>query len=195
MSHRPGSALGVVALLLALAAPSAAGPRLADLHGHLAIGYAQVFSSDTSRAPAGSLSVGTGLDYPIGAGLRAGLDVGYHLLGSRTLEEGTLSTGLDYSMLEALALLHWTPEGRGPQLVLSGGPGAFAARATLASSPVGAIFSRQAIDQWRAGMALAFTMTRRREAPVRAGLEVGVRVVPLESTTWTLVTARIAILY
>ena len=195
MKHGRGLALFVVVLLCAAAIPCAGGPRLADLHGHLAIGFAHLSSSDTTTTPGGSLSVGGGLDYPIGRGLRAGVDVGYHLLGSRTLVQGSLSSGLDYSMFEALAMLHWSPGGRGPQLVVSGGPGLFAARADLAATAVGAAFSPQAIGQTRAGLGLGLTVTRRRVTPVRVGLEAGLRIVPLEATTWTLVTARIAMLY
>ncbi len=195
MNQRPGIALAAAALLLVTALPCAAGARLSDLRGHLAFGYGRVFSSDSTPTPGGSLSVGAGLDYPLAGALRFGLDLGYHLLGTRTLVQGSLSSALDYSMIEALALLHWTPAGGGPQLVLSGGPGLFAARAALAASAVGAAFGPQAIEQTRPGMSLSVTLTRRRPAPVRVGLQVGVRVVPLESTTWTLATARIAVLY
>jgi hypothetical protein len=192
MIRRRAFALAIAAVLLAAAMPSAAGPRLADVRGHLVLGYAKLFAAD---APGGSLSVGAGVDHPVGGGLRAGLDLGYHLLGSRTLVQGTLSSGLDYSVLEATAQLHWATGGGGPQIVLSGGPGLFVASANLASSPVGASFSRQAVEETRAGLALGATVTRRRAAPVRIGLEAGLRVVPLESATWTLATARLAILY
>ena len=125
--------------------------------------------------------------------MSAGIDVGYHLLGSRTLVQGTLTSGIDYSVFEALALVHWAPLDRGPQLIVSGGPGLFAAKASLAPTSVGATFSPQAIDRTRAGLALSLTATPRRASPVRAGIELGLRVVPLESTTWTLGTARIAV--
>lgn len=192
MIRRRAFALAIAAVLVAAAVPSAAGPRLADVRGHLLLGYAKLFAGDP---PGGSLSVGAGVDHPVGRGLRTGLDIGYHLLGSRTLVQGTLSSGLDYSLFEALAQLHWAPGGGGPQIVLSGGPGLFVARANLASSPVGATFSRQAVEETRAGLALGATVARRRAAPVRIGLEAGLRVVPLETTTWTLATARLAILY
>lgn len=185
----------VASALSAWAVPCAAALRLDDLQGRLAIGFAHVTSSDTSRTPAGSLSIGAGLDVPVGRGLRAGLGVGYHLLGSRTLVQGTLSSGLDYSAFEALALVHWSPGTRGPLLVVSGGPGLFIVRAALAATSVGATFSPQAIEATRAGGALGLLVTRRRESPVRVGFEAGLRVVPLESSTWTLLTARIAMLY
>ena len=184
-----------IALLLAVAVPCAARPRLADLHGHMALGFAHLSSSDTSATPGGSLSVGAGLDYPIARRLRAGVDVGYHLLGSRTLVQGSLSSGLDYSTFEALALLQWSASGGGPEVVVSAGPGFFLARASLAATAVGAAFSPQAIEQTRAGAALGVALTRRRVTPVRVGIEAGLRLVPLESTTWTLVTARVALRY
>lgn len=186
-------ALLVVMWLLAGALPCAAALRLADVQGHLAIGFARLSSSDTSATPGGSISIGGGLAYPVHPRMSAGIDVGYHLLGSRTLVQGTLTSGIDYSVFEALALIHWAPLVRGPQLIVSGGPGLFAARASLAPTSVGATFSPQAIDRTRAGLALSLTATPRRASPVRAGIELGLRVVPLESTTWTLVIARIAV--
>ncbi len=188
-------ALFGIACGLAGALPCSGALRFADVNGHLAIGFARLSSSDTTSTPGGSISIGGGLDVPLGGRLRAGLDLGYHLLGSRTLVQGTLSSGLDYSVFEMLALLHWTPLDRGPQLVVSGGPGLFSARASLAPTSVGATFSSQAIEQTRAGVALSLTATRRRPSPVRVGLELGVRIVPLESTTWTLASARIAMRY
>src|SRR5262245_24478128 len=75
---------------IALAAGTAtAGPKLADMRGHLVLGYAQLFTEDS---PGGSLSAGAGVDLPVTGSLRAGIDVGYHLLGSRTLEQGSLSS-------------------------------------------------------------------------------------------------------
>lgn len=195
MRHRFRLALGVIATVLVLSAPNAAHARLADVRGHLAIGYGRVFSSDTTDTPGGSLSMGAGLDYPIGAGLRAGVDIGYHSLGTVMLDQGSISTELDFSVLEALALVHWFPSAGGRRFVLSGGPGMFSARAILASSPVGAIFSRSAIDQWRAGAAVSASIVRRQASPVRVGLEAGARVVPLERFTWTLAMARVVIHY
>ncbi|MGH7731322.1 MAG: hypothetical protein ACRENJ_08740 [Candidatus Eiseniibacteriota bacterium] len=187
-------ALVGIASGIAAAQPSAA-LRFDDLNGHLAIGFTHLFSSDTTATPGGSISIGGGVDVPLGGRLRAGVDVGYHLLGSRTLAQGSLTSGLDYSVFEALALLHWSPLDRGPELIVSGGPGLFAARASLAATSVGATFSSLAIEETRAGAALALAVTRRRPSPVRVGFELGLRVVPLESTTWTLTSARIVMRY
>jgi len=192
MIRRHAATLAIAGALLLAATPSVARPRLADLRGHLLLGYAKLFST---AAPGGSLSIGAGIEHPIRGNLGAGFDVGYHLLGSRTLVQGTLSSGLDYSLFEALAQVHWATPGRGPQVVLSGGPGLFVARANLASSPIGAIFSQQAVEQTSPGLALGVTVAQRRTSPVRVGFEAAMRVVPLDSDTWTLATARLAILY
>src|SRR5512134_2294696 len=98
MRRVPIVALFAAAWLLGGAAPGTAALRLADVRGHLAIGFAHVSSSDTSATPSGSLSIGGGADLPVRPGLRAGVGVGYHLLGSRTLVQGTLTSGLDYSL-------------------------------------------------------------------------------------------------
>ena len=180
-----------VAALLGAAAPAAAGLRVADMGGHLVLGYAKLFAD---QAPGGSLSMGAGLDHPVGAGFGAGLDVGYHLLGSRTLEQGSLSTALSYSLFEVLAQARWTPSRTRP-VTLSGGPGLFVASASLGSSPGGALFSRSAVEETTVGLAFGATLARGGPSPVRVGLEAGVRIVPLESSTWTLATARLAILY
>src|SRR5689334_5510365 len=129
MIRRHALTFAIAAALLLGAGPAAARPRLADLRGHLMLGYAKLFAG---QSPAGSLSIGAGIEHPLRANLDAGVDVGYHLLGTRTLVQGTLSSGLDYSVVEALALLHWVTPARGPQVILSGGPGLFVARANLA---------------------------------------------------------------
>jgi hypothetical protein len=98
-------------------------------------------------------------------------------------------------VFEALAQIHWATPGGGPQVVLSGGPGLFVSRANLASSPIGAVFSSQAVAETRPGLALGAIVTQRRARPVRIGFEAGLRVLPLDSNTWTLATARLAILY
>lgn len=189
----------VVALILVVGALAAsrghAALRLGDVNGRLAIGYTILSASDTSDTPGGSLSIGGGADIPLAPRLRAGVDVGYHLLGSRTLEQGSLTSGLDYSVFEVLALVHWTPTDRGPLLTVSAGPGLFVAKAELAATSVGLAFTPQAIDETRLGGSLAISAVRRRAAPVRVGLELGVRVVPLDATTWTLATARLVMRY
>ncbi|HKQ59575.1 MAG TPA: hypothetical protein VJY35_17070 [Candidatus Eisenbacteria bacterium] len=187
-------ALLALAMLPALAGTAAAAMQLSNVHGRMALGFSHVVSSDTSGTPGGSLSFGMGLNYPVASRLRAGLDVGYHLLGSRTLVQGTLSSGIDYSVFEALALVHWTPR-EGGLFTISAGPGLFVARAALAATSVGAAFASQAVEETRVGGALTVAAMRRGSAPVRVGLEAGVRFIPLESTTWTVASARIALAY
>jgi hypothetical protein len=194
---RLGRTLALVGIAAGLAAavPCSGGLRFGDVNGHAAIGFSRLFTSDTTATPGGSISIGGGIDYPVSPRLRAGIDVGYHLLGTRNLVQGTLASGLDYSVFEALALLHWTPLDSGPQLIVSGGPGLFSARASLAPTSVGATFTPQAVEQTRLGGALSLAVTRRRPAPVRVGLELGVRIIPLEAITWTVASARIVMLY
>jgi hypothetical protein len=181
-----------------LGAPVAdAAPRLADVGGHLTLGYARLFAPGGDAGPAretpgGSLSAGVGVDLPVSEGLRAGLDVGYHLLGSRTLVQGSLTSGLDYSVFEALAVVHWAPGG--PPLRLTAGPGLFIVHADLASSPIGAAFSDLAVAETRLGAALGVALARR-TGVVRAGLEAGVRLVPLDGETWSLALVRLALQY
>ncbi|MBI1797165.1 MAG: hypothetical protein HYR74_08950 [Candidatus Eisenbacteria bacterium] len=196
--------LAAAALAAALAfAPAHAAPRLADVGGHIALGYSHLF---TDQSPGGSLSTGVGIDVPIAPSLRAGIDVGYHLLGSRTLLQGSLTSGLDYSVFEALAMVHWTRAGRGPALTVSGGPGVFIAHADLASSPIGATFSNEAVGETRLGAAFGVTLARGSASPVRAGIEAGVRIVPItrapsdaslprRTETWSIATLRFALLY
>ena len=127
-------ALVGIAGSFAVARPCPAALQLSDVNGHLAIGFTMLSASDTTDTPGGSLSIGGGADVPVTSRLRAGVDVGYHLLGSRTLEQGSLTSGLDYSVFEVLVLVHWTPTDRGPLLTISGGPGLFVAKAELAAT-------------------------------------------------------------
>jgi hypothetical protein len=199
---RPFALLLAIVLALAATATAGAGPKLSEVRGHLGLGYAHLFSDES---PGGSLSAGVGVDLPLAGAFRGGLDVGYHLLGSRSLEEGSLTSSLDYSLLEAVALVHWTP-GSGGALSLSAGPGVFIAHADLPSSSTGAAFSSQTVDETRLGAALGVSLAKPGASPVRAGLEAGVRIVPLsaqidpttgesKSRTWTVALVRLRLLY
>jgi hypothetical protein len=180
--------LGGMAMLLI--APSAgAGPELEAFHGHISMGYGQLFTTD---APGGSLSFAGGVDYEIQPRFHAGIEIGSWLLGNRTVERGTLSAELDYSVLEADALARWEPSGA--PLMLAVGPSIAHARTALTSSAA-PNFEDLAVDELAPGAALALTWIQRRPAPVRAGLELGLRSLWLPDATWTLFSARLAVHY
>ena len=177
--------------LLLLATPAASGLRMSEFNGHLGFGYARLMADSL---PAGSMTVAGGVDYPIGRTLRIGMDIGYHLLGSRTAESGSLLAELDYSVFEALALIHWAPPWRGPLGRVSFGPGVFHARADLSSTGAPA-FSGLAVEQTVGGAGLALTLVQRKPAPVRLGLEAGARLVLLRGDDWTVLGARLTMHY
>ena len=179
---------------LLLAVPASA-LELSEVRGHLAIGFAHLSVSDTTDTPAGSLTIGAGVDIPVSARFRAGIDIGYHMLGSKTLEQGSLTSGIDYTVFELLALAHWAPLSSGPDLIVSAGPGFFKAKAELAATSVGAAFTPFAVNETAPGAALSVTVARRKPAPVRLGFEAAVRWIPLETTEWTVFGARIVLLY
>jgi hypothetical protein len=193
--------LSAAALLVTLATPAVAG--LSDkLQGHLSLGYGKLIITE---APGGSLSFAAGLDYPLAAAWRAGVEFEYSLLGTRLIERGSQAGELDYSVFDVLALLHWTPP-RGPVGNVSLGPGVFHARADLTSSAPAA-FDDLAVERTAAGVALSVTLMPRSAAPVRGGLELGVRTMwlpdprhlwmpgGLPEDSWTLVSGRLTVHY
>ena len=182
-----------LAALVALAAPASAGetPRwIAPLRGHLALGYAQLFLTD---APGGSISFAGGIDAPVAKDLRAGVEIGFDLLGSRTarLENSTVAADLDYSAFEALAMLHWQPSFPGPLGRLSAGAGVFGAKAAL-SSVAAAQYEHLAVDDVVGGFAATATFIQRRPALVRVGLETGARLLLVPEEWWVVAHARLA---
>src|SRR5262245_13409374 len=91
----PWCRAAATAVLALLVLPRGAASRPIDpMRGHLSLGYAQLFITD---APGGSLSITGGVDFPVASRLRAGVDLGYNLLGSRSVERGSLSTNVSYS--------------------------------------------------------------------------------------------------
>jgi hypothetical protein len=190
MTHRIAA---VLALVVSLAGPAAvcAAP-FEDWGGHLAIGYARLFRDP---APGGSLSMGAGVDRAVVPGWRAGVSVGYHLLGSENHLRGSLAATVDYSLFDAALLAHWQPAWRGPVGRVSFGPALMSARADLSSAGGGAAFLDLAVDKVAAGAAVDVTLMSRGTAPVRLGLELGGRVGFLPSDTWTVADARLAIHY
>ena len=171
--------------------PATASP-LDSWRGHIAVGYAKLFSD--SLAPGGSLSVGAGVDRPLGERFRLGPEINFHLLGSATVVRGSLAASLDYSALEGALLLSWLPE-HGPVSRLSAGPALGSAHADLSTSGGGAGFSDLAVGQVRGGFALQATSLLRRDAPISPALEAGLRVFRLEQQTWSLFTLRAAVHY
>jgi hypothetical protein len=182
------AALVLAAALLAAAAPATAGPiRLDAWRGHLSVGYARVFAD--SLAPGGSISVGGGVDHPVGRRFRLGPAIGYHLLGSSTVERGSLAATVDYSLLEGALLFSWIPAS-GPLARLSAGPAVGSAHADLSTAGGGLGFTDLAIGEVRGGLALEATVLPRHLTVVAPGLEVGLRWFPVTGQSWTLVTAR-----
>lgn len=183
-------ALGFAPVLLAAfvvltpASPALAG-RLESFRGHFGLGYAKLLNPDS---PAGSLSASAGVDYPVRPALRAGVDVGFFLLGSRVVDSGSLSAGVDYSAFEVMALAHWTPPG-GPIALISAGPGLLHASASLSSSAPAA-FGGVAVGETALGAGVGLSVLPRRDSLVKAGAEIGVRTAWLERRTWTIAFAR-----
>ena len=138
-----------LAALLSLPVVASAG-GFKDAGGHLSFGYSKLFAED---APGGSMSVAGGIDFPVRPQWRAGVDIGFHLLGSRTVEQGSLSSGVDYSLFEAVALAHWIVDRNALGRVSVGG-GVMSARADLAAAAGGAAFSGYAVEEVAPGAAL-----------------------------------------
>ena len=188
-SHVPWAAL-IVGIL---ACPvGARAETLEKFNGHLAVGYAKLFAT---KAPGGSMSFTGGVDYPVSPGFRAGFDLGFHLLGSRSEVRGSAVATVDYSMFEAVAFAHWIPSTLGPLGRLSFGPALLVAHADLSASAGGAGFSDLAVEDVAPGVAIDATLISRSSAPVRVGLELGGRLGFVEPEHWKLATARLAIHY
>lgn len=184
------AALAIVTL--AFAASPARAISLEPFRGHFGLGFAKLF---VTEAPGGSLSAEGGLDYPLAPRLRLGASLGYHLLGSRTVERGSLIASLDYSSFTTALQLHWQPEGLGPLTRISAGPALFNGHVELSTSGGGALFADLARGETALGAALDATVMSRTQAPVRVGFEIGTRVGFFEDETWTLGTARVVFHY
>jgi hypothetical protein len=190
--------IGIMAVL-----PASAHAEMGKLGGHMGLGYSHLLVSDdapgateSSYSPGGSLSVAAGVDYPVASAFRLGMDVGFALLGSRTVEREAGIANLDYSAFEALLMLHYTPPGGwGPIGRISAGPALVSARAELATSGGGLAFTDLATEEVAPAAALDVTLISTRPAPVMAGVALGTRVAFLETETWTIISARLAIHY
>jgi hypothetical protein len=181
----------VLLALLVAPAPASAAARFGEVGGHLSIGYTKLV---TTEAPGGSISLSAGLDYPLTPRLRAGLDLGYDLLGSRTFTRGSYSAGVDYSDLGVTAFLHYLPE-RGVVRRVSLGPALVSAHGTLSVTSGGAGFSDLARNEMAAAIAAQVTLMKAKPAPVRLGLELGGRHAFTTRDNWTLLSVRATVHY
>ncbi len=178
----------VVALSLGFA-PRVVGaaPRFGEMGGHASIGYAKLF---IESAPGGSISMAGGLDYPLSPYVRAGIDVGYDLLGSRTVQRGSQVASVDYSDFQAIAFLHVLPEGLGVLRRVSLGPGLLIAHGDLSVTGGGASFSDLAVGETCAAAAAQVTLMPPRPAPLQLGLELGGRVAFMPGEDWKILVVR-----
>lgn len=189
--------LSVAAALLLFAIPGVArASTLQDVAGHLSVGYGKLVSAG---APGGSVSFTGGMDVPVSKTFRAGIDLGYDLLGSNTAIRGSLSANVSYSAFEAVAFVHWLPEHLGPIGRISAGPLLLAAHADLSAAAGGAGFSDLAVGETAPGGAAEITFIGHKNRPsgepppVRAGFQLGGRAGFLRHQTWTLLSARFTV--
>lgn len=191
-SRRLGLAYAVLAAAILSVQPARAGMHLEPWRGHVSIGYGYLFSD--SLSPGGSISVAGGVDYPLGARWRVGPVIGIALLGSTDVTRGSITAGLDYSLLDVALQAHWLPAS-GPITRVSLGPGVASARSALQVGAGGAGFLDLAVDELQPEVAFDVSATPRRMQIVAVGLEAGVRFVPVERVNWTVTTVRLTIHY
>ena len=191
-SRRLGMACAVLATAMSLGEPARAGIHLEPWRGHVSMGYGYLFSD--SLSPGGSISVAGGVDYPVATRWRVGPVIGIALLGSTDVTRGSVTAGLDYSMLDVALQAHWLPAS-GPITRLSLGPGVASARSALQVGAGGAGFLDLAVDELQPEIAFDVSTTPRSQHIVAVGLEAGVRFVPVERVNWTVTTIRLTIHY
>ena len=187
-------ATAVVAMVAGLAlgvSTARADSWVTPLRGHLSFGYAKLF---IPGAPGGSLSFSAGVDHPIASTVRAGIDVDFSLLGTNTVDRGSLVADVDYSTIEILAMVHWRPAWGFPVGRLSAGAGIMGARATVNSSGA-AEFQDLPVSDAAPELAAEATLISRSSAPVHVGLETGVHVGFVTDQPWTVWDVRLAIHY
>lgn len=189
---RFGRILAAAASVMLLALPAHAGMRLEAWRGHVSLGFGHLFSD--SLSPSGSISVAGGADYPINDSFRIGPTIGMAILGTHDLTRGSITAGLDYSLLDAALQVHWLPA-HGRITRVSVGPGVGLARVALQVGGGGAGFLDLAVDEVKPELAIDVSMLPRRQKIVAVGLEAGARVVAVERVTWVLTTLRLTIHY
>jgi hypothetical protein len=187
----------VLLALLLVPAPAGAAARFSEVGGHFSIGYAKLSTADASGgsiSPGGSISMGVGLDYPLRPTLRAGLDLGYDLLGSLTFPRGSMLGAVDYSAMEVTAFLHWIPQ-QGPVRRVSLGPALVNGQRVLSVTGGSAGFDDLAGSVTAGAIAAQITLMKAKPALVKLGLEVGGRLAFLAGEDWTLLSVRATVHY
>lgn len=184
------AALLALIALPGLAAPASAGLKLDRFKGHLSFGYAKLVSD--SLAPAGSISVAAGLEYPVHEQWRIGPTGSFNLLGSSSTKRGSVTAGLDYSVVDVALMATYLPKRTWVSRV-SFGPGVASAHADLAVSAGGAAFRDLAVAQASPEFALDVTLMPRRMKIVGIGAEFGARILPTDPGVWSVWTGRVAI--
>jgi hypothetical protein len=193
VSRRLGRCGLIVAAVLSLAGSAhASGIHLEAWRGHVSFGYGYLFSD--SLSPGGSISLAGGVDYPLGERWRLGPVLGIALLGSSDITRGSVTAGLDYSLLDVALQLHWLPAS-GPITRVSLGPGVASARSALQVGAGGAGFLDLAVDELQPEVAFDVSTIPRRQKIVAVGLEAGLRFVPVERVNWTVTTLKLTIHY
>lgn len=194
----PGRIVAAAAIvLLAVPVPGRSG-ALDQLGGHVSVGYGQLM---LDRAPGGSISFTGGLDLPVRPTLRVGVDLGYDLMGTNSVDRGSLSATVSYSAFEAVAFAHWLPPHLGPVGRLSAGPMLMAAHADISAAAGGAGFGDLAVGETAPGVAGEITFVSHsispsgHAAPVRLGLQLGGRAAYLRHESWTVLSARLTVHY
>jgi hypothetical protein len=187
-----GAALVVLGTLCVGPLAPAHAMRLEEWRGHVSLGYGHLFSD--SLSPGGSISFAGGVDYPLNPTLRLGAVLGMSILGTSDVTRGSITAGLDYSLLDVAFQLHWLPAS-GPITRVSLGPGIAHARTALQVGGGGAGFLDLAVDETDPEVALDLSMLPRRQKIVAVGIEAGLRFVPVERVNWWLSTIRLTIHY
>jgi len=187
-----GAIVAMCALGLALgsARPAAAG-AFTGMRGHIGLGYAKLVTAD---GPAGSMSGAVGLDLPVKPNLRAGIEIGASLLGTRTVEDSAQVAELDYNLLEVLAMVHWRPTSWGPIGRVSLGGGVYGPRIEQSSSAP-ASFESYTLRGAHGGLAAGVSFMPHDERPLAAGIEIATRWVFVPGDDWLVAHVRFVVHY
>jgi hypothetical protein len=198
-SRTPAGIAATAAAIVLLAVPvPGRGAPLEQLGGHLSVGYGQLL---LDRAPGGSISFTGGLDVSVRPTVRVGVDLGYDLMGSNSVDRGSLSATVSYSAFEAVAFAHWLPRNLGPVGRVSAGPMLLAAHADISAAAGGAGFSDLAVGETAPGAAGEITLISHsvplsgHAPPVRLGFQLGGRAAFLRRETWKVLSARLSVHY